>query len=54
MFRTTLTPPTFDQATIDYFVAKGNSVRSRAVVEMVRHLFKAPQPDHGVGANCSA
>lgn len=42
MFKTPLTPPTVDQATIDHYVAKGRRERSRAITEMVRSLFSAP------------
>ena len=41
MIKSNLTPPTVDQATIDHYVAKGNSLRSRAVIEFFRSLFPA-------------
>ena len=35
-------PQTIDQATIDFYVAKGRRERSRAFAEMIRGLFSAP------------
>lgn len=56
MPRTPLAPPTVDQATIDYYVAKGRRERSRAVAEMVRAIFSAPRAsdDRAIGnATCT-
>ena len=43
MLKSTLTPPTFDQATIDHYVAKGRRERSRAFAAMIRSIFSAPE-----------
>ena len=43
MFHTALTPPNFDQSTIDRAVAKGRRARSQAMMEMVKGLFSAPE-----------
>ena len=42
MLNSSLTPPTFDQATIDHYVAKGRRERSRAFSAMIRSLFSTP------------
>ena len=44
MFTTTLTPPAFDQAAVDHYVAKGRRERSQALVAFFRNLFHAPRP----------
>lgn len=43
MIKSTLTPPTIDQATIDHYVAKGQRERSRAFINFFRSLFAATQ-----------
>ena len=43
MFKTSLTPPTVDQATVDHYVAKGRRERSHALAEFVRAIFSAPE-----------
>ena len=43
MIKSTLTPPALNQATIDYYVAKGRRERSRHLTQMVRNLFSAPE-----------
>ena len=42
MIKSPLTPPTLDQATIDFYVAKGRRERSRAFAAMIRSIFSAP------------
>lgn len=54
MFHTALTPPTVDQATVDFYVAKGKRARSRAIAEMVKALFTAPETRPVRQANCPA
>jgi len=44
MIKTSLTPPTVDQATIDHYVAKGKRERSRAFLDMLAAVFTAPAP----------
>ncbi|MFK7942266.1 MAG: hypothetical protein AB8B85_05030 [Paracoccaceae bacterium] len=39
MIKSSLTPPTVDQATVDLYVAKGRRERARAVVAFFRALF---------------
>lgn len=41
MIKSSLTPPTVDQATVDHYVAKGRRERSRAVAEFFQALFSA-------------
>ena len=43
MLNSTLTPPTIDHATIDFYVAKGRRERSRAFSAMIRSIFSAPE-----------
>ncbi|MEM9139127.1 MAG: hypothetical protein AAGB15_04795 [Pseudomonadota bacterium] len=43
MFNKTETEMAIDQATIDYYVAKGKRERSRAFVAMIKELFSAPE-----------
>ena len=43
MIKSSMTPPTVDQATIDHFVAKGRRERSRAFTAMIKALFSAPE-----------
>jgi hypothetical protein len=43
MIKSSLTPPTVDQATVDHYVAKGRRERSRAFAAMIRSLFTAPE-----------
>ena len=54
MFRTAITPPTFDQATVDFYVAKGRRERSNAIREMVRSLFRTPKAIQNTEAGCAA
>lgn len=54
MFHTALTPPSFDQATVDHYVAKGKAARSRAIVEMVKGLFSEPEAKPAVRNGCAA
>ena len=55
MIKSTLTPPTIDQATIDRYVAKGRRERSRYLAEMVRNLFSRPEPVERLAkADCAA
>lgn len=44
MFNTSMTPPTVDQATVDYYVAKGRRERSQAAIAFFRSLFKVAAP----------
>lgn len=44
MIKSTLTPPTVDQATIDHYVAKGSRERSQAFRAMFRDLFRIGTP----------
>lgn len=44
MIKSSLTPPTVDQATIDYYVARGKRARSEAFVELFRAIFAKPEP----------
>lgn len=43
MIKTSLTPPTIDQATIDHYVAKGRREHALAFWAMLRSLFRAPE-----------
>lgn len=43
MIKSSLTPPSVDQATIDHYVAKGRRERSHAFLSMLRSLFTAPE-----------
>lgn len=54
MMHTVLTPPSFDQATIDHYVAKGRRARSRAIAEMVKGLFAQPDARPAAEAGCPA
>ena len=57
MFDTKLTPPTIDQATIDHYVARGSRLRSRAFLDLLRAIFKAPEAKPATvsnKANCAA
>ena len=40
---TPFTPPVIDQATVDFYVAKGRRERSRAIVELIRAVFSSPE-----------
>lgn len=42
MIYSTLTPPTIDQAAIDRGIARAKRERSRAIVSMIRSLFRRP------------
>ena len=48
MIKSSLTPPTFDQATVDHYVAKGRRARANAFAEFFRAIFgtreAAPAP----------
>lgn len=39
MTKTSLTPPSFDQATIDRYIARGRRARSEAIFGTVRSVF---------------
>lgn len=43
MIKSSLTPPAFDQATIDHYVAKGRRARSQALADLVRAIFSRPE-----------
>lgn len=43
MIKSSLTPPTIDQATIDYYVARGKRERSKVFGALFRAIFAAPQ-----------
>jgi len=43
MLTSKLAPPSYDQETVDMYVAKGRRARSRAFAEMLRALFTAPE-----------
>ena len=43
MLKSTLTPPSVDQSTIDFYVAKGRRERSRAFTQMIKSLFSSPE-----------
>ena len=56
MIKSSLTPPNFDQATVDHYVAKGRRERSKAILEFFRSIFSS-QPVVSVPAttqrNCT-
>lgn len=57
MFDTSLMPPSFDQATVDHYVAKGSRLRSRAFGDLFRGIFAAPDSNTGkvaTSADCTA
>ncbi|MEM1300562.1 MAG: hypothetical protein AAGH68_14915 [Pseudomonadota bacterium] len=41
MIKSSLTPPSFDQAAIDHYVAKGRRARAQAIAEFFRAIFGA-------------
>ena len=44
MFRTAMTPPSFNQADIDAGMAKGRAARSKAVLGLMNGLFRTHEP----------
>lgn len=44
MIKSSLTPPTVDYDTVDYYVAKGRRERSRAFFDLVQAIFSSPEP----------
>ncbi len=57
MFDTSLTPPSFNQATVDHYVAKGSRLRSRAFRDLFRGIFTAPENNTGkvaTSGDCTA
>ena len=58
MLNNKFTPPNIDQATIDYYVAKGRRERSKAFGELIRALFSSPttkpQPAATPQSGCTA
>ena len=54
MIKSPLTPPTLDQATIDFYVAKGRRERSRAITGMIRALFSEPETTPAATVDCTA
>ena len=54
MFRAAMTPPAIDQATVDFYIAKGRRERSIALREMFRSIFRAPKTIRNAEAGCAA
>ena len=54
MFRTAMTPPIVNQATVDFYIAKGRRERASALREMLTSVFRAPKAIRNAEANCAA
>ena len=54
MFNKTEAPQPIDQATIDFYVAKGRRERSQAFLAMIKSLFTASEPKTAPAASKKA